>query len=101
MAWMKVALMAEVPVDTMKQVTVDEDDVALYHTTQGWFATSDVCSHASATLTEGVLNGCIVTCPKHGGKFDVRTGAPAAFPCVMPIESFAVEIRGEDVWLDY
>lgn len=101
MGWTKVSMVAEVPVGEMTQVTVEEDDIALYHTDEGWFATSDVCTHASATLTEGTLDGCIIMCPKHGGKFDVRTGSPAAFPCVRPVESFPVEVRGEEVWLDY
>lgn len=85
----------------MKPVTVDVEDIAIYHTEAGLFATSDVCTHASESLAKGRLDGNIVACPKHGGKFDVTTGRAVAFPCVEPVETYSVEIRGEDVWLLY
>lgn len=100
MSWTKVLSLAEIPQGTMKQVTIDDLDIALYHTEDGLFATSDVCTHASAFLTDGKLVGCVVECPKHGGKFDVKSGQPKAFPCVIPVETFAVEVRGEEIWLE-
>ncbi|MCL6515712.1 non-heme iron oxygenase ferredoxin subunit [Alicyclobacillus sp.] len=100
MAWVKVARVDEVPLGRMVKVTVDEDDIAVYHTEEGIFATSDVCTHATASLSSGKLDGCIVTCPKHGGKFDVRTGAAVTLPCVFPVETFPVEVRGDEIWLD-
>ncbi len=93
--------MAELPVGAMKQVTMDMDDITIYHTSQGFFATSDVCTHASESLAKGRLDGNIIACPKHGGKFDVTTGRAVAFPCVEPVETYAVEVRGDDVWLEY
>lgn len=101
MAWNNVATISQIPLGGMLQVNVNEDDIAIYHTEEGLYATSDLCTHARAYLTDGKLDGCIVTCPKHGGKFDVRTGAAAAFPCVIPVETYSVELRGEEVWLDY
>lgn len=85
----------------MKQVVVEEQDIALYHVDDAFYATSDVCTHASETLTRGTLSGCIVACPKHGGKFDVRSGGAVAFPCVIPVETYAVEIRGSDIYIDF
>ena len=101
MAWTKVGTVREVPVGTMKQVTVDEEKIAVYHLEEGFYATSDVCTHASEYLSTGSLDGRIVACPKHGGKFDVTSGAAVAFPCVVPLEVYPVEVRGEEVWLDF
>jgi nitrite reductase/ring-hydroxylating ferredoxin subunit len=101
MTWHKVASAADIPVGGMHKIELEEDDIALYHLESGWFATSDICTHASQSLTSGTLNGCIVACPKHGGKFDVTTGAAVAFPCVIPLETYDVEQRGEDVWVEY
>lgn len=100
MSWTKVGSLTELPKGTMKQVAVDDIDIAIYHTEEGLYATSDICTHASAYLTDGKLSGCIVECPKHGGKFDVTTGQPKAFPCVIPVETFPVELRGEELWID-
>jgi 3-phenylpropionate/trans-cinnamate dioxygenase ferredoxin subunit len=100
-AWVSVAKVAELPEGSMVQVSVEEDDIAVYHTPDGFFATLDVCTHASESLTKGSLNGNVVACPKHGGKFDVTTGAPVAFPCVYAVETYPVEVRGEEVWIEY
>lgn len=85
----------------MLRVVMADDDIALYHTAEGFFATSDICSHGGESLTMGRLKGCIVQCPKHGGKFDVTTGQPTAFPCVYAVQTYAVEVRDDDLWLDY
>jgi 3-phenylpropionate/trans-cinnamate dioxygenase ferredoxin subunit len=101
MAWVKVAQAADIPVGSMRRVTVGEDDIAVYHLEDGFYATSDICTHASQSLTEGRLEGHVVACPKHGGKFDVRTGAAVAFPCVYPLQTYPVEVRDGEVWLNY
>lgn len=101
MAWIKVAEDGDLAVGEMKRIVFDEDDLALYHIEAGFFATSDVCSHAAQSLSNGTLSGPIVACPRHGGKFDVRTGQATAFPCVMPIQTYDVEVRDGGIWVDY
>jgi nitrite reductase/ring-hydroxylating ferredoxin subunit len=101
MTWVKVASTSELPLGAMLQVVIDDDDIALYHTDEGMYATSDACTHASESLTAGKLKGCVVACPKHGGKFDVRTGAAVAFPCVYPVATYPLEVREQDIWIDY
>lgn len=101
MGWVRVGTIAELPQGTMMHVAVEEDDIAVYHTADGYYATSDICTHASESLSTGRLDGNVVACPKHGGKFDVTTGAAVAFPCIYAIETFAVEVRGEELWLNY
>jgi 3-phenylpropionate/trans-cinnamate dioxygenase ferredoxin component len=99
--WVKVASVHDFPLNTMKQVVVDEDEIAVYRIDTGIYATSDYCTHASQLLTEGTLTGQIVACPKHGGKFDVTTGKATAFPCVIPLICYSVDVRGEEIWLNY
>jgi nitrite reductase/ring-hydroxylating ferredoxin subunit len=100
-AWIKVANVGDVGVGEMVQIALEDDDLALYHLEDGFYVTSDVCTHASQSLTHGSLDGHIVACPKHGGKFDVRTGLATAFPCVIGLETYDVDVRGEEVWIDY
>ena len=84
------------------QVEVDGEDVALYHTSDNqWYATSDVCTHGEQSLASGSLNGRIVACPKHGGKFDITTGNAVALPCVVPVETYPVQVRGNEVYVDF
>jgi len=59
---------------TMKTVSVDGQEVLLARTRDGFYATGNVCPHMKGILSEGTLEGNIVTCPRHGSQFDVRNG---------------------------
>ncbi len=65
---------------TMLRVSRGELDLLLAHTDQGVYATEDRCPHMSAPLSIGELNGCIVACPLHEGRFDLASGDPAQMP---------------------
>ncbi len=101
MGWVKIARVDDVSVGDMIQVIVDDEPIALYRLEEGFRATSDICTHAGESLTQGTLQDCIIACPKHGGKFNVLTGEAIALPCVIPVEVYPVEVRDGEVWLDY
>lgn len=83
----------------MRVETPDRGDIAVYLVGDEVYATEDRCSHGSAALTDGYLEGYEVVCPFHLGRFDVRTGEPTLEPCVYPIRSFKVAVQGDDVLL--
>ena len=70
----------ELPLGAMRRVTRGDLDLLLVHTGKGVFATGDRCPHMSAPLSIGVLDGCIVQCPLHEGRFDLESGDPAQMP---------------------
>ena len=70
----------ELPAGTMRRVTRGELDVLLAHTTGGIVATDDRCPHMSAPLSIGDLDGCVVACPLHEGRFDLATGETVQMP---------------------
>jgi nitrite reductase/ring-hydroxylating ferredoxin subunit len=70
----------DLPAGEMRRVTIGELDVLLAHTDQGVFATDDRCPHMSAPLSIGILDGCIVACPLHEGRFDLASGDPVQMP---------------------
>lgn len=72
--------MADLPIGAMRRVTNGDLDVLLAHTVDGIVATEDRCPHMSAPLSVGELDGCIVACPLHEGRFDLRSGDPAQMP---------------------
>ena len=55
----------------------------------------DRCPHAEAALSEGRLEGAVLECPLHGGKLDVKSGAPAAPPIRRAVRTFPVRRDGE------
>ena len=68
------------PPGAMRRVTVGELDVLLADTHEGVVAVDDRCPHMSAPLSIGVLEGCIVACPLHEGRFDLSSGEPVQMP---------------------
>lgn len=73
--------------------------VAVYHFSGKVYAAQDVCPHAGAHLSEGDLEGFVITCPLHGSQFDVRTGERLRGPADLEIKTYRVEIEGAQVFL--
>jgi nitrite reductase/ring-hydroxylating ferredoxin subunit len=71
---------AELPPGTMLRITRGETDLLLAHTPGGIVATDDRCPHMSAPLSIGELDGCVVACPLHEGRFDLCTGETVRMP---------------------
>jgi nitrite reductase/ring-hydroxylating ferredoxin subunit len=78
--YVQVALTSEIAVGKMKKVTVDDVDVLIANVDGLYYALSAVCTHYAGDLSEGTLNGRVVTCPNHGSKFDVTTGKVVSSP---------------------
>ena len=70
----------ELPMGAMRRVTRGDLDVLLAHTPNGIVAVADRCPHMSAPLSIGTLEGCVVQCPLHEGRFDLCTGDPVQMP---------------------
>jgi nitrite reductase/ring-hydroxylating ferredoxin subunit len=71
---------SDLPPGSMQRVTRGELDLLLAHTDAGIVAVDDRCPHMSAPLSIGRLEGCIVDCPLHSGRFDLSTGDTVQMP---------------------
>lgn len=71
---------SDLPPGTLRRVTFGDLDVLLAHTSAGIAAVDDRCPHMSAPLSLGALDGCVVACPLHEGRFDLATGDPVQMP---------------------
>lgn len=101
MSLIKVCKAGDIPVGGMQRFLLDENTpVAIYHVGDAFYATSDNCTHGTASLSEGDLCGEIIECPFHSGSFNCRTGAPVDAPCSIPLQCYAVEIKGDDLFVD-
>lgn len=65
-------------------------------------AIDDTCSHGNASLCDGEVDveEGVVACPFHEGCFDIRTGAVASPPCILPVRVWPIRVRGGKVYLD-
>lgn len=82
----------------VRRVVVQGRALAVFNVAGEFHVTDDTCTHGFASLAEGTLAGYVVTCPWHGGAFDVRSGQPVAPPCVAPLAVHPCELRDGSVW---
>jgi nitrite reductase/ring-hydroxylating ferredoxin subunit/DMSO/TMAO reductase YedYZ heme-binding membrane subunit len=78
---------------------LDDKPILLCKLPDGVFAIDDTCSHAGGSLCQGPLEGSVIECPRHGAKFDVRTGAVVAPPAKRPQRTYPVQIVDGEVRL--
>lgn len=62
-----------------------------------YFAFADVCTHDDGPVAEGELDEHTIECPRHGARFDIRSGRALSLPAVTPIPVYAVEVDGDTV----
>jgi nitrite reductase/ring-hydroxylating ferredoxin subunit len=72
--------LADLPAGALRRVTRGDLDILLANTPAGIVATDDRCPHMSAPLSIGELDGCVVACPLHEGRFDLCTGETVRMP---------------------
>ena len=74
MSYVKVATVSDVPPGTMFAAKLGSEGILVANISNAFYAIQSKCPHFGANLCAGKLEGQIVTCPKHGAKFDVTTG---------------------------
>ena len=82
-----------------ERIFVDIDDLAIvvFNIAGDYFAIGDVCSHDDGPLGEGQIEGYEVICPRHGARFDIRTGSANTLPAVIDIPAYPVRIEGDQI----
>jgi 3-phenylpropionate/trans-cinnamate dioxygenase ferredoxin subunit len=73
--------------------------IILVHLKGEFYALDDLCTHDGGPLGEGELEGFQLICPRHGARFDVRTGQALTMPAVSAITAHEVKIEGNDVYV--
>lgn len=96
--WQRVAALSDLPVGSHKVVDIDGARVAVFHLPAGLYAIEDVCTHDGGELASGALDGCEIVCPRHGARFDLRTGEVTAPPACEPVA--ALPVRVEAGWVE-
>ena len=61
------------------------------------YAFGNTCTHQGCSLAQGELDGTTVTCPCHGSRFDVTSGAVVRGPAREPVASYAVRVEGKEI----
>jgi 3-phenylpropionate/trans-cinnamate dioxygenase ferredoxin component len=80
---------------SMRIVAAGALSIGVYNCDGELMAIEDRCSHDDGPLAEGDWepDECIVTCPRHGSRFDIRTGRALTLPAYLPVDTYPVEVR--------
>ncbi len=81
-------------------VEIGGKKIALFNVGGTYYAIDDTCTHRGGPLSEGELEGNEVTCPWHGGIFNVTTGAVVGGPPQSNVASYPVRVVGSDVEIE-
>lgn len=96
MKFVDVCSQADIAPNTARTVWVDGKTVALCHVEGEFHALDNSCPHAGGALAGGKLCGRHLSCPVHGWRFDVTTGALAVAPSIS-VAKFPVRLDGDRV----
>jgi nitrite reductase/ring-hydroxylating ferredoxin subunit len=100
MTRMQVGLIKDVPPGTMKGFKAGEARILISNIGGNYYGIGDRCSHRGCSLSKGRLEGEVVTCPCHGSKLNVKTGAVVKGPAEEPQPAFAVTVEGDGIWVE-
>lgn len=89
--WIEVGSRSDMLPGEFKVVWDEDTPIAVYNIDGDLYAIEDTCTHDGGDLAGGEVHGFEVECPRHGARFDVRTGAVTNPPAVTPIAAFPVK----------
>jgi len=92
--FVRVAAVNDIPDPGKQTLEIDERVVVLLHVQGQFYCIDDVCTHDGGPLGDGCLDGFLISCPRHGAKFDVRSGEAITMPAT--VDTVAHEVRIED-----
>ncbi len=97
--WLRVADLGECPPGSLLEVKAGPEGIVLANVDGDLYALANRCSHQDLPLSEGELEGDRLECLYHGAKFDVCTGKAMELPAIKPVETYAVELRGQEIYV--
>ena len=93
--WHAAAALSEIKENEPLGVEIAGQHVALYRVGENFYATGNICTHAEALLSDGMLDGCEIECPLHMGRFDIRTGEALTSPVEVDLPTYPVRVAGD------
>ena len=93
---------SELPPGAMRLVAWEDVEIGVFNVDGAYYAIEDRCSHDDGPLAEGELDeaDCTVECPRHGARFDLKTGKPLTLPAYEPVDTFPVVVADDVIKLE-
>jgi 3-phenylpropionate/trans-cinnamate dioxygenase ferredoxin subunit len=91
--WIDVVEEGELAPGEVRSVDVEGSEVAVFNVLDEYYAIEDICTHDGSEISSGCLFNYVIECPRHGARFDVRTGEVLGPPAYEPIQTFKVRVE--------
>jgi nitrite reductase/ring-hydroxylating ferredoxin subunit len=99
-SWLNVAKLSDLTPDYPAACSVQGHRLAVYLVDGSVYATSNICTHQFALLSDGYQESGEIECPLHQGRFDIRTGKALCSPLTIDLAIYQVDVRGDEVWVE-
>jgi nitrite reductase/ring-hydroxylating ferredoxin subunit len=96
----RVCAKSEVASGSARAFAVGDKTLAVYNIDGTFYVTDDECTHAAASLADGMIDGDVIECCMHMGSFHIPTGKVVEPPCEVPLRTYQVVLKDEDVFAD-
>lgn len=101
MAWVHACAADAIDTDDLIRWDHNGHSHAIYRTeADTFYATDGLCSHEQVQLCNGLLMGHLIECPKHNGRFDIRSGHAVRAPATEPLKTYPVKVVAGQVYVD-
>ncbi len=98
--WIDVAPLNELQAGSRKVVHSEIGPIAVFNLAGELYAIEDICTHDGGELASGRCEGEQIICPRHGARFNIKTGKVLAPPAFEDIDTFPTRIENEIVQVD-
>ncbi|MEA2284770.1 MAG: 3-phenylpropionate/trans-cinnamate dioxygenase ferredoxin component [Solirubrobacteraceae bacterium] len=94
--------LSELPPGAKRIIDWEDIEIGVFNCNGVLYAIEDRCSHDDGPLAEGEMDpeSCTVECPRHGSRFDLRTGKPLTLPAYEPVDTFPVVVEDNVIKLE-
>jgi len=96
--WVRVCSKSELLPGEFRVAYDGDTAIAVFNIGGELYAIEDICSHDGGELAGGPIEGFTIECPRHGAKFDLRTGDALCAPAYLPTAKFPVQVDADGVW---
>ena len=91
--WVNVAPAKDFRPGTSRRVETDDVTIAVFNLDGEYHAIEDVCTHDYSALEGGEVEGDEIICPRHGARFNIKTGEALTAPAYEPLATFPVRVE--------
>jgi len=96
----RICAQADIAPESVAAFDIGDRRLAVFNIAGAFYVTDDECTHACASLAEGMLDGDVIECAVHMGAFHVPTGEVRSPPCVVALRTYKVVLKDGDVFAD-